>query len=84
MSTRFASQHRNFCLYLESPKRKLVNNEVTHEGGVKCQFVNGTYATDDTRIAAALRKHPACGVSFHEMKTEADKPATGDAQNAAA
>ncbi|GEM_PF-2905799 len=79
--TRFASPHRNYCIYLESPKRKLERDEVKHEGGVKCQFVNGAYATDDPRVAAALRKHPACGTAFHEMKAEPAAPDGGNDKN---
>lgn len=81
MSTRFASPHRNFCLYLESPKRQIVNGEVNHEGGQKCQFVNGTFATDDEKLAARLRKHRACGVTFHEMKAEPAAPDGGNDKN---
>ena len=81
MSTRFASPHRNFCLYLESPKRQIVDGQVSHEGGVKVQFVNGSYATKDNAIAAKLRKHPACGVTFHEMTDEPAAPQGGDDKN---
>jgi len=75
-TTRFRSQHRNFCLYLDSPKRQVEGMEVKHSGGLWCQFVNGQYATDDTKLAQRLRAHSSHGVSFHELPIE--QPAESD------
>lgn len=70
MSATFQSQHRNFCLYLDSPPRRIEGTEIRYGQGVKCQFVNGVFNTNDAKLAERLRKHSACGVTFHEVLAE--------------
>lgn len=82
MTGTFQSQHRNFCLYLDSPRRKVEpNGEVRYGEGLKCQFLNGVFNTSDPKLAERLRGHRAFGVTFHEViadkvpSTQKTKPA---------
>lgn len=70
MSATFQSQHRNFCLYLDSPPRRVEGTEIRFGQGVKCQFINGVFNTSDPKLAERMRKHRACGVTFHEVLAE--------------
>jgi len=81
-TTRFRSQHRNFCLYLDSPRRQVEGMEVKHSGGLKCQFTEGQFATDDARLAQRLRTHAAHGVTFHELPIEQPTESDGNGKKA--
>lgn len=74
----FRSKYRNFKVLLKSPRFNERGQMI--EPGFKCAFENHVYATDDPRVADALREARSFKRDFWEM----DIPAVSEAVGAAA
>lgn len=64
----FASKYNTYMLTMERTWVEVqAGIPIVHEGKM-IRFEGGTYTTSDPKEIEFLRKHPHCGIDFHEVK----------------
>lgn len=80
----FASKYSTYMLTMERTWVEVqAGIPIVHEGKM-IRFTDGTYTTSDPKEIEFLRKHPRCGLDFHEVKDAQVAEALQEAAGAAA
>lgn len=70
---RFVSRYNNYQILLKATYVEVKNGIPILHRGDKVTFERGEFATEDKKLIETLRKHPAFGKDFVEVKELEEK-----------